>query len=397
MRFDDANWQRKKLSDVATVVGGGTPSTSEKSYWNGNIVWLSPTDLPPIGTIAHIQDSAKRITQTGLDASAAVLLPKGSVVFSSRASIGKVGICDVELATNQGFVNFICGSELLPKYLAYVLVKLTPKIESMSHSTTFKEVSRKSLKNLEIPIPPIDEQKHIVSFLDQANALRQKRKEAMKLLDEYVQSGFLEMFGDPVINPKGWRTEQLGELAQVKIGPFGSLLHKEDYVTDGIPLVNPKHMIHKRIQIDPNCTITPSKKIELGQYCLKDGDVILGRRGEIGRCAIVTNAEDGYLCGTGSMFIRPTQSLDSTFLVYLFSTPQISSELENRAVGITMKNLNAAIVKKLSIPIPSLELQQKFARIVKSKTCVEHQMSEQAEELDRQFSALMQKAFAGSM
>jgi type I restriction enzyme, S subunit len=130
MQFDKDHWRRVKLADVAKIVGGSTPSTSRSDYWNGSIVWLSPTDLPPIGVISSISNSAKKITQEGLEGSSAVLLPKGTVVFSSRASIGKIGICEVELATNQGFVNFICGDELHPKFLAYTLLKMTPRLRT---------------------------------------------------------------------------------------------------------------------------------------------------------------------------------------------------------------------------------------------------------------------------
>ena len=110
------------------------------------------------------------------------------------------------------------------------------------------------------------------------------------------------MFGDPVINEKEWRTVPLSDVAEVRIGPFGSLLHKEDYIEGGHALVNPSHIIDGKIIPDEELTITDEKYAALSAYKLEIGDVVLGRRGEMGRCAVVNN--DGFLCGTGSMIIR---------------------------------------------------------------------------------------------
>ena|SRR5690554_3533888 len=139
-------WDIVSLSEVCTVLGGGTPKTSINDYWNGEIIWLSPTDLPEIGSISKISSSTKKITQLGLNKSSAKLLPKGSVVFSSRASIGKIGIAEIELTTNQGFTNFICSEKILNHYLCYVLKRSISEIASLSNSTTFAEVSKSSIK-----------------------------------------------------------------------------------------------------------------------------------------------------------------------------------------------------------------------------------------------------------
>ena len=121
-------WQKKKLGEITDIIGGGTPKTNIKEFWDGNIIWLSPTDLPPIGEIVYINNSNSKITEQGLKNSSARLLPKGTVVFSSRASIGKIGIADVELCTNQGFANFICKREVNNRFIAYALKRYTPEI-----------------------------------------------------------------------------------------------------------------------------------------------------------------------------------------------------------------------------------------------------------------------------
>ena len=145
---------------------------------------------------------------------------------------------------------------------------------------------------IHIPCPPLPEQ---------------RRKAAIAKLDELAQSVFYEMFGDPVKNEKGWEISELSSIAEIRIGPFGSLLHKNDYVPDGIPLINPCHMIDRKVYCEPDYSVAPDKLKELASYRVKANDLIFARRGDIGRCAIITETEDGYLCGTGSMFVRPNQ------------------------------------------------------------------------------------------
>lgn len=255
------------------------------------------------------------------------------------------------------------------------------------------QITRQGLEKVVIDLPEINKQKRIVQTLDVADGLRQKRKEQLKLLDDYLKSVFFEMFGDPVRNDKGWRISPVKSYALVKIGPFGSLLHKKDYVHNGIPLINPKHIIDKKIIEDPSCSITPNKHKDLFSYHLKQGDVILGRRGEIGRCALITEKQDGFLCGTGSMFIRPDNTINGVFLIYLISTEQIMGKLENSAKGITMKNLNAGIVQDLELPIPRIELQRKFASIVEQVKRAKQKMRESLDEMDNHFNAIMQSFF----
>lgn len=160
------NWQIKKIGDICQVVGGGTPKTGVAEYWSDEIVWVTPKDLGQLET-AEIFDTAKKISKKGLEKSSAKLLPVGSVVMSSRAPIGYVAIAGIELATNQGCRNFICGDQINNKYLYYFLLTNTELLNHLGGGTTFKEISGTTLKSIEIPLPPISEQKRIVKILDQ--------------------------------------------------------------------------------------------------------------------------------------------------------------------------------------------------------------------------------------
>lgn len=158
-------------------------------------------------------------------------------------------------------------------------------------------------------------------------------------------------------------------MADLKIGPFGSLLHKEDYIEGGHPLVNPSHIVDGRITIDPKLTVSDEKYEELSAYQLKVGDVVMGRRGEMGRCAVVE--EEGLLCGTGSLLIRPKGKVTADYIQKIISYPTFKKTIEDMAVGQTMPNLNVPIVSGFRIISPPIEVQNSYydfiAQVNKSK------------------------------
>ena len=168
--FSNCKWEMVKLGDARffMVESGGTPSSNEDSYWNGDINWVSLIDVPVSESFTTITSTNRKITQKGLEKSAAKLLPINTILISSRATIGRIAINKVELATNQGFKNIIIKdfSKVNPQYVAYTIKKLVPKMEDMATGGTFKEISKSSIMNLEIPLPPLEVQEEIVKELD---------------------------------------------------------------------------------------------------------------------------------------------------------------------------------------------------------------------------------------
>ena len=253
----------------------------------------------------------------------------------------------------------------------------------------------KWLKEVKIPLPPLPTQQKIADILDHANTLIEKRKIQIEKLDLLIKSQFIEMFGDPVTNPMGWEVKQIKDFATVKIGPFGSLLHAEDYIDGGIPLVNPSHIIDGEIITDQKLTLSVEKYESLSAYALQTGDVVLGRRGEIGRCAVVGNSK--YLCGTGSMFIRINQDYLPMMLQRIISSKAMRRVLKDKAVGVTMLNLNASSVANLDVIMPPLELQNQFADFVEHVETQKAQLKKGLELLELNYKALMQKCFNGEV
>lgn len=158
--------------------------------------------------------------------------------------------------------------------------------------------------------------------------------------------------------PEDWEMAELGTHATFKTGPFGSALHQSDYVDGGVPVINPMQIIDGKIRPTPSMAITEEAARKLSMFRLSPGNVVIGRRGEMGRCAFVRSEERGWLCGTGSMIIRTGPSLDARFIQRVLSSPPIIAEIEDTSVGSTMINLNQGTLGSLLIPLPPTKAEQ---------------------------------------
>ena len=242
-------------------------------------------------------------------------------------------------------------------------------------------------------ITELDHKKQIevCEYLDKIYKVIKLREEELQKLDDLIKARFVEMFGDPVSNPYGYDKVALSDLADIKIGPFGSLLHKEDYIDGGHPLLNPSHIIDSKVSPDDKLTISDEKYEELSAYQLKTGDVVMGRRGEMGRCAVVP--EDGFLCGTGSMLIRTKGEVTADYIQKIISFPSFKKTIEDMAVGQTMPNLNVPIVSGFQIIKPPMEVQDRYYAFAEQVNKSKVKVQKALDETQKLFDSLMQQYF----
>ena len=297
-------------------------------------------------------------------------------------SVASTGYCVLRCLPNADnkYVFYFCQS---PAFIE--------KMVSQATGASYPAVTSAIVKECTIPLPSLEEQRRIAALLDKVSDLIAKRRAQLDKLDLLVKSRFVEMFGDPVSNEKNWPMVTLGDIAEIRIGPFGSLLHQEDYITGGHALVNPSHIIEGQICIDEKLTVSDKKYDELSAYQLKIDDIVLGRRGEMGRCAVVH--QEGLLCGTGSMIIRPNTQMRPYFLQNIISNPAYKKNIEDKAVGVTMMNLNVPIVSALTVPLLPVHMQEQFidfmGRVSKSKLTIQQSL----DKLETLKKALMQQYF----
>ena len=378
-----------KLGDICEIVSGSTPKTGVDEYWDGDFKWITPAELNDDTYI--ITDSVRKITELAVKKTGLSSFPEGTVILSSRAPIGKVAIAGCEMYCNQGFKNLICSDKINNRYLYWFLKGNTEYLNSLGRGATFKEISKSIVSEIEINVPDLNEQAVAVANLEKISKIIAIRRQELSALDDLIKARFVELFGDPVSNPYGYDKVALSELAEIKIGPFGSLLHKEDYIEGGHPLLNPSHIIDGKVSPDDKLTISDKKYEELSAYQLKTGDVVMGRRGEMGRCAVVPS--EGFLCGTGSILIRSKGEITADYIQKIISFPSFKKTIEDMAVGQTMPNLNVPIVSGFQIIKPPIEVQDSYYDFVhqvdKSKVAVQKALDETKE----LFDSLMQQYF----
>jgi type I restriction enzyme, S subunit len=269
---------------------------------------------------------------------------------------------------------------------------------------THKRYWISTFSKLTIPYPPDQEQKRIVAKIEELFSELDKSIEELKTAQQqlkvYRQAVLKWAFENDFEN----RDEKiLSEVSEkVQIGPFGTQLHKEDYVEGGIPLINPMHIQDGQIIENRSYSIKEEKRDSLPNYILQKGDVIMGRRGEMGRCGLVTEKEQGWFCGTGSLYIRPNKKVvASKFLYHFLQSQPIKKYLEKNAGGTTMANLNLKIVNNIPLLLPTIEEQQQIVQEIESRLSVcdkiEETITGSLEQAEALKQSILKEAFAGKL
>jgi type I restriction enzyme, S subunit len=384
------------------MASGHTPSRKHPEYWGGEIPWIGIRDAK-----AHhgemIEETFQNTNELGIENSSARILPTGTVCLSRTASVGYVVVMGRPMATSQDFANWTCSDALLPPFLKYLLLAEQKSFLRFASGTTHQTIYYPELKAFHVCLPSREEQKRIVAILDDAFAgidaavanTEKSLTNARKLFDSYL---------DLIVTRRSdaWVDGRLSEIVgTVSTGPFGSLLHKRDYVVAGTPLVNPANIVGGRVVPDERKTVDQPALDRLGSYVLRPGDIVIGRRGEMGRCAVITEAESGWLCGTGSFFIRPLPSVDPNFAGHLLRSPTYRAELERIATGATMKNLSNKALSRLRISRPPIEEQREINKrldqLAAQLTHLEAGYCSRSAALSVLKQSILQKAFAGEL
>lgn len=397
------NWVWVRLESVASWGSGGTPSRKHEEYYNGDILWIKTGEL----NNGWIYDTEEKITDEGLKKSSAKLFPPYSVLIAMYgATIGKVAILGVPATTNQACACAVCNQSLLYMYLFYYCISQKNVFIEKGKGGAQPNISQIILKQHPIPLPPLSEQQRIVERIEELFA---KLDEAKERLQEAADSFAVRK---AAILHKAFTGELIGKQVTelvplenivdlIKIGPFGSSLHESDYIENGIPLVNPKHIVQQHIVPQSKISISDEKAEELSSYKLKENDIVLGRRGEMGRCAPISNREENWICGTGSMIIRLKKEYDAKLYSLILGSQATVTYLENSAVGSTLKNLNEKIVRKIPVPQFSSEEQHEIVRLIDDLLARERSAQQATEQalasIDLMKKSILARAFRGEL
>lgn len=385
-------WRTARLEDVAQVLGGGTPSRAEESYFGGGVAWATPTDITKLEQL-YISETKETVSEEGLRNSSTKLMPAGSVLLTSRATIGFTAVSKIPICTNQGFINFICGPDLVPEYLAYWLRTQRDKMIQHAGGTTFKEIARGTLRKFELPVPPLADQRRIVDLLSRAEGIVRLRHEAEKKAAELIPALFLDMFGDPVTNPKGWEIKALSETgAAIRYGIGQPLPQK----ADGLPFLRATNVKRGKISRTGLVFIDAEANPMKRNPPLDRSDIIVVRSGAYtGDVAQVGAEYEGSIAGY-DLVLRPSaESHLSEFVANYLLLPHVQDNLiGGNKIRAAQPHLNAKQLGGIPTPCPPMAIQQKFVASVAEVGSIQNQQSTATTKAQAVFDALLTQVFA---
>jgi len=370
------DWKKVKLGEVCEIVSGSTPKRNNVEYWEeGTIPWVTPKDLSKLNT-RFLEDVPEYITELGYRSCSTTLLPTNSLLFSSRAPIGHIAINKEPVCTNQGFKSFVPKAILDVHYLYYTMYFFKEQVQALGTGSTFKEVSKRVISDFQIPLPPISEQKAIAAQLDRADKLRQDLAQSLKDYDRLLAASFLDMFGDPVLNPKGWEVVKLGEVAisennkrvPIKSGDRNNRQGKYPYYGASGIIDSIDDYTHE------------GTRLLVGE----DGANLLSRNTPIGFLA-----SGQYWVNNHAHVLKSTDKTELVYLLYFINC----IDLEVYVTGSAQPKLNKKNLDRIPIPLPPLSLQQQFAQLVERierQKALIRSAQQSAEDL---FGALLQAYF----
>jgi type I restriction enzyme, S subunit len=374
------------LSECCKIINGSTPSRIVPEYWGGEIHWFTPKDLSGI-VGKYVDEAPEKITEAGFKSCSTTMVPAFSLLLTSRAPIGHIAINKREVCTNQGFKSLVPNDDVDVNYLYFVIKKMVPMLQDMGNGATFKELSKATISKVKIPLPPLPVQQKIAAILDAADLHRQKTKTLIEKYDQLTQSIFLEMFGDPVKNEKGWEKVELSKLGAVVTGstPPSS---KEGMFGGEIPFVTPG-------DLGKNSSIKRTVTTEGAKHSR-----IVGK-GSLLVCCIGATIGKTDIARADSAFNQQINAVDwneSIVPLYGFhSFGFLKSEVISRGISTTLPILKKSEFAKIKVAVPPLHLQKIFAQRVKLIEDQATKISSTILKSEELFNTLLQRAFKGEL
>lgn len=389
------SFELKALKDICTIQIGKTPSRHENDYWrDGTHAWLSIADM---NQGRYLNNTKECITDLGVKASNIKLIPKNTLVLSYKLSIGKVGITQKPMYTNEAIASLTeLDSQVDINYLYWALQHID-LLENADRAAMGKTLNKAKLSEVKIPLPPLAEQRRIASILDQADDLRQKRQQAIEKLDQLLQATFIDMFGDPVSNPKGWEKKKIKQvLTKLTDGTH----HSPPAMDEGIPYITAKHIKEGFIDFysKPTFVSIEDHKAIYSRCDPKQGDVLYIKDGATTGIASINYFNFEFSLLSSVALLRPDSNLiTNDYLESWLNHKTVKQNILQNMGGAAIKRLTLAKIKDLDILVPNLENQNIFSK-VKRKIYNQRQILERSLSIhDDLFQSLQNQAFSGTL
>lgn len=396
------NWVWVRLGGITQVIGGGTPSTSKKEYYDGGTIsWLSPVDLSNYNDI-YISRGNKMITLEGLNNSSAKLLPKDTVCLTSRAPIGYVAIAENELSTNQGFKSFLPSPTYLAKFLYWYLKGNKELLESKASGTTFLELSASKAATIEFPLPPLSEQQRIVERIEELFA---KLDEAKERLQEVADSFAVRKAAilhkaftgeltkqwrrENGVSDESWEEKKLGEVALLLSGQdFPPTKYNSD--GNGIPYITGASNFDDTHILINRWTDEPS-------VIAQENDVLLVCKGSGYGKTIIADFKEAHIARQ-IMALRVKEIIDNNLLLYYLRNK--NRFIKEQGQGL-IPGLSRKVILSLTINLPTLPEQDEIVRLIDDLLARERKAQQATEQalasIELMKKSILARAFRGEL
>ncbi len=394
------SWEKVRLSEICEINIGKTPSRNISSYWGGNNKWISISDLKGK---RYIQDTKENITEQAVKESGIKAIPPNSLLYSFKLSIGKIAITKDYIYSNEAIASLpiLDKTKVSLDYLYWAMQTL--QLDGVGDKAVMGiTLNKAKLKNLEIPLPPLPIQEKIAAILDNADALRRKDQELLKKYDELAQAIFIDMFGDPVRNEKGWEVKSVDQLVtkerhSIKRGPFGGALKKEIFVPSGYLVYEQYHALNNDFSKE-RYFVDEHKYKELIAFKVLPKDIIISCSGVyLGKLAVVPeNAKAGIINQALLKITLNENIMKNDFFVFHFSQQNFKEKYFDANRGAGIPNFPPmSEFKRFPFICPPIQLQETFAKKIELINQLKgHTNAEKSEEL---FQSLLQRAFKGEI
>ena len=393
------NWQVKSLGEVSFITAGqGAPQGSE-NFSDKGYPFIRAGSLEKLLNGSNY-DQLEKIEEEKANKHRLKLFSKGCILFA-KSGMSSMKDRVIVLRSSAYVVSHLAviqpNENLDSKYLAHWLSCFKPS--RLIKDESYPSISLDAVSKINIPLPPLPIQNQIAEILGQADKAKQKRKGANKLTDEFLQSVFIEMFGDPVKNPKGWVLVKVDEISSKVTSGSTPLGGDSNYLLEGIRFIRSQNILMNKIDYSDIVFISEAIHKKMLRTWVKNNDVLFNITGaSIGRVAYYEGADDSANVNQHVCIIRTIkEKINHIYLSYLISSESFQSRVISQNSGATRQAFNFEQIKNFKVIKPPLQLQQQFAEIVNKTEALKEKQKQSEKELENLFQSLMQRAFKGKL
>ncbi|MEI7502548.1 MAG: restriction endonuclease subunit S [Paludibacter sp.] len=390
------SWKKVRLSELCNMSSGGTPSRAIKEYFNGEIPWAKISDIESAeGGI--IMGTEEHITVSGLASINNRIFPQGTLLLAMYGSVGKAAFTGIEMSTNQAILGIRIKDENVLNYsfLKYWFQTIKEQLLNRAVGGTLQNISLGIVKDLEIPLPPLPIQKRIAEILDAADALRRKDQELLKKYDELAQAIFIDMFGDPVKNEKGWKIKTIGE--SIDFMTSGSRGWAQYYAEKGDLFLRINNVGYNEMKLNDLMYVTAPNNAESIRTEVKPGDILLSITADLGRTCVIPVGFSKAFISQHLAIIRLKKEYEPNFVSQVLSTEYGKLQFKKLNKGGVKAGLNFDDIKSVEFINPPIDIQKRYKMLLTELRKQFEINNLRSQKSNLLFDSLIQQAFKGEL